>query len=109
MSRSRRSCQTTRTATAKKATMQATLSNRQLAALKARIDFTAFCRAVYLPYQHAPHLALIQRALADVARYIETKGTQGIGRLRIELPPRHGKSQLVARLFPAWQMGRCPD
>src|SRR5260221_2052489 len=116
MIRSRQSWQTialsrNRTVTAQqtKAIMQPTLSNRQLAALKARIDFTAFCRAVYLPYQHAPHLALIQRALKVVDRYIETKGVEGIGRLRIELPPRHGKSQLVARLFPAWQMGRCPD
>src|SRR5262245_9560560 len=89
--------------------MSVSLSPRQLAALKARIDLTAFCRAVYPPYQHAPHIELISQALANVARHIETRGAEGIGRLRIELPPRHGKSQLVARLFPAWMMGRSPD
>jgi predicted phage terminase large subunit-like protein len=85
------------------------LTRRELAALRARRDFPAFCRVVYRPYQHAPHIALIAAALADVARYIETQGRKGVGRLRIELPPRHGKSQLVARLFPAWIMGRNPD
>jgi len=85
------------------------LLRHQLAALKARRDFTSFKFAVYRPYIHAPHLELIDRALMDVARYLETGGKQGIGKLRIELPPRHGKSVTTARLFVAWVLGRIPN
>lgn len=52
---------------------------------------------------------MIDQALAQVTRYIETQGAEGIGKLRIELPPRHGKSVKVARLFPSWIMGRNPN
>lgn len=31
-----------------------------------------------------------------------------IDRLMIAMPPRHGKSQLASRLFPAWYLGRNP-
>lgn len=30
-------------------------------------------------------------------------------RLMLLLPPRHGKSELASRMFPAWHLGRCPD
>jgi hypothetical protein len=72
-------------------------------------DLTAFKRAVWSPYRHAAHLQLIDEALAGVARYIETGGAAGISRLAIFVPPRYGKSQTVARLFPAWFVGRNPD
>lgn len=72
-------------------------------------DLTAFKAAVWRPYRHAPHLALIDEALAQVARYVESGGVEGISRLAIFIPPRHGKSQTVARLFPAWFLGRNPD
>lgn len=59
-------------------------------------------------YLHATHLELIDRALMRVAEYVETGGARGIGRLAIFMPPRHGKSQTAARLFPAWFLGRNP-
>ncbi len=85
------------------------LTARQLVALRARIDFATFARCVYLPYRIAAHLRLINQALAQVARFVETNGAEGISRLRIEMPPRHGKSQTAARLFPTWFLGRNPD
>lgn len=32
-----------------------------------------------------------------------------IKRLIVMMPPRHGKSELVSRIFPAWILGRNPD
>src|SRR5512142_293920 len=49
----------------------------------------------------APHLALIDDLLLDAA-----KGGQ---RIVICMPPRHGKSELVSRYFPAWYLGTFPD
>ena len=46
------------------------------------------------------------RALAKVLEKVE-KGH--IPRLIVTLPPRHGKSELASRMFPAWHLGRCPD
>lgn len=75
----------------------------------ARHDLTAFDRYMFRRYDAAPHLRLVNRALMDVARYLQTDGREGIGRLIIEAPPRHGKSLSTARLFPAWALGRMPD
>ncbi|MDZ4771213.1 MAG: terminase family protein [Chloroflexota bacterium] len=72
-------------------------------------DFTAFKRTLWRAYSHAPHLALIDSALTRITQYVESGGRDGIGRLAIFIPPRHGKSQVVARLFPAWFLGRNPD
>lgn len=44
----------------------------------------------------------------QVTRYVETGGREGLGRIMIFLPPRHGKTQTVSRLFPAWFLGRNP-
>lgn len=54
------------------------------------------------PWRLAAHLALIDDALIDAA----VLGDQWIV---INLPPRHGKSSLVSRYFPAWLCGAYPD
>jgi predicted phage terminase large subunit-like protein len=86
-----------------------TTSSRTEAAYRlAQSDFTAFKRVVWRRYEHAAHLALIDRALTQVARYVETGGREGIGRLMLFGPPRHGKSA-TARMFAPWFLGRNPD
>lgn len=45
-------------------------------------------------------------AIADALERVE-KGE--ITRLIIEMPPRHGKSQLASIYFPAWYLGRNPE
>lgn len=60
-------------------------------------------------YRAAAHHELVADALEQVARYIETRGMEGIGRLLIFMPPRHGKTELASRMFPAWLLGRNPD
>ena len=59
-------------------------------------------------YPDAPHTRLMTDKLEQVARYIETGGKEGIGRLMIFMPPRHGKTEL-SKLFQAWFLGRNPD
>jgi predicted phage terminase large subunit-like protein len=81
----------------------------QAVALAVRDSFTAFSRFAWAGYEHKPHLELIDRALTQVVRYVETRGVEGIGNLIIEMPPRHGKSKKVSQLFPAWFLGRNPD
>lgn len=72
------------------------------------IALTDFKRAVYKRYTHAAHLALLDEYLTQVTRFVETGGAEGIGRLIIAMPPRHGKSLTVSRLYPTWHLGRNP-
>jgi len=50
----------------------------------------------------APHLALLNTALLAVV-----KGS--IKRLIVTMPPRHGKSELISRTFPAWYLCMYPE
>lgn len=49
----------------------------------------------------APWLRRLNEVLLRVA-------TGEIRRLIVEAPPRHGKSEMISRFFPAWYMGRFP-
>lgn len=73
------------------------------------ISLTEFKQRIYSKYEHAPHLEELDYVLTQVSRYVETRGTEGIGRVLISMPPRHGKSTTVSRLYPAWHIGRNPD
>jgi predicted phage terminase large subunit-like protein len=50
---------------------------------------------------------------SDIARRLERFSddvANGLSpRLMILMPPRHGKSELASRMFPAWHLGRHPD
>lgn len=62
------------------------------------LDFTRYTHASYSP---APHHHRICDALEAVARG-DTR------RLMVFMPPRHGKSELASRRFPAWYLGTRP-
>ena len=53
-------------------------------------------------YVYAEHLEILNDALMDVA-----DGT--IKRLIVTMPPRHGKSELCSKYFPAWYLGQNPE
>lgn len=53
-------------------------------------------------WQHAEHLDRLAAKLEAVER-------GEIKRLIVTMPPRHGKSENVSVLFPAWYLGRHPD
>lgn len=67
----------------------------------ARDQLLAFAAYQMPDYVAAPHHRIIADRLEKVER-------GEITRLMISMPPRHGKSQLASRLFPAWFMGRNP-
>ena len=56
----------------------------------------------------ARHLKFLAKKLKQVERYIETKGKEGIGRLIISWPPRHGKSETATKKWPAYLLGKYP-
>jgi len=76
---------------------------------KARRHLIDFCQYVSPWYRAARHHVLAADYLEQVETYIRTRGENGIGRLLIFMPPRHGKTELVSKHFPAWVLGRLPD
>lgn len=70
-----------------------------LARRKARRGLLEFTEYTNPAYKAAPHHKLIAEKLEAVAR-------GEIKRLMICMPPRHGKSELASRRFPAWYLGQ---
>lgn len=67
----------------------------------ARTDLLAFAQYTLPSYRIGRHHRLIAEKLQAVE--------QGqIKRLMVFAPPRHGKSEIVSRRFPAWYLGRNP-
>ncbi|PKN91096.1 MAG: hypothetical protein CVU44_20995 [Chloroflexi bacterium HGW-Chloroflexi-6] len=81
------------------------LARRELSKLR----FLDFCRYVDPKFLAVPHAKYVASKLEQVARYIETSGREGISRLMILMPPRHGKTEQASIKFPAWLLGRAPD
>jgi len=52
-------------------------------------------------YQRPPHIAAIEAKLLALAG-------RSIKYLLVELPPRHGKSELISKYFTAWYIGMFP-
>ncbi len=73
-----------------------------------KADLIAFCCAMQPDYKVGRH----HRILADLLMEIEkgrSSAATGKDRICVNMPPRHGKSQLVSIYFPAWFLGRNPD
>ena len=64
-------------------------------------DLIAFCKRMQPDYKVGKH----HRILADQLMALE-QGAKD--RVCVNMPPRHGKSQLVSIMFPAWFLGRNP-
>lgn len=67
----------------------------------ARRHLLDFAPKILPQYEAATHHTLI-------AEHLEAVERGDLDRLMIAMPPRHGKSQLASRLFPAWCLGRNP-
>jgi predicted phage terminase large subunit-like protein len=72
-------------------------------------NFTVYKKYIWAKYEVAPHLNLLDNYLLSVLQYIETGGKVGISNLMVSMPPRHGKSQSISRLFPSYFLGRNPN
>ena len=98
------------------------LSKNQQAYIKtlsnARDRLIPFCEATFRRYKRAPHLTLVANELEIIERTVVRRVLAGgddeslrkgeNDRLIIEMPPRHGKSELVSIRFPAWAVCRNP-
>lgn len=73
----------------------------QVRAARARKSLLKFTEYTNPQYQAANHHKLIADKLEAVDR-------GEIDRLMIFMPPRHGKSELASKRFPAWCLGRNP-
>lgn len=71
--------------------------------------FTSFKRMVWRGYQHAEHLRVIDDVLMDTVKFLESGGRDGVNKVIISMPPRHGKTMTVSKLFPAFLLGRNPQ
>lgn len=78
------------------ARLRAELERRQAA--QSLIKFT---ESTFARYQTAEHHRVIAGQLERVER-------GEIDRLMLLVPPRHGKSELASKRFPAWYLGRQP-
>ncbi len=76
---------------------------------KARRHILPFCQFIDSDYQDVAHVRMLAEHLRQVEQYVETGGKQGIGRLIITMPPRHGKSQMTSKRWPAFLLGRHPN
>ena len=74
----------------------------QIRAELARRSLIRFTEFTLPGYQAADH----HRQIAEALESVEQGKTK---RLMIFMPPRHGKSELASRRFPAWYLGRHPD
>jgi hypothetical protein len=72
---------------------------RRKAARNSLLDFTTYTKPDY-------QVAHMHRLICDKLEAVE-RGE--IKRLMIFTPPRHGKSELVSKRFPAWYLMRNPD
>ena len=69
---------------------------------KARDDLIEFCKRMQPDYIVGKHHRILGDMLMDIA-----EGKKD--RICVNIPPRHGKSQLVSIFFPAWFLGRNPN
>ena len=64
-------------------------------------DLIEFCKRMQPDYKVGRH----HRILADQLMALEDGSKD---RVCVNIPPRHGKSQLVSIFYPAWFLGRNP-
>jgi predicted phage terminase large subunit-like protein len=64
-------------------------------------DFGSLLVTAPRPYEHPPHVEML-------CQHLERVESGEITRLLVTAPPRHSKSLHVARLLPAWWLGRHP-
>lgn len=76
--------------------------HRRKEAKAAREDLIEFCKKMQPDYQVGKHHRRLANLLMEIA-----EGKKN--RIVVNIPPRHGKSQLVSIYFPAWFLGKHPD
>ena len=70
-------------------------------------DLIEFCKRMQPDYKVGRHHRILADMLMDVER--GPGDENGKDRVCVNIPPRHGKSQLVSIFYPAWFLGRNPN
>lgn len=71
-------------------------------ALACQLDLIEFCKHMQDDYKVGKHHRILANLLMEIA-----EGKKD--RVCVNIPPRHGKSQLVSIYFPAWFIGKYPN
>ena len=70
------------------------------------------------PWRYLPHTLAMELSggkwlpydyLVFLSHLIATVVAQGGGRIIVEIPPRHGKSEFISKWVPTWFLGNWPD
>jgi predicted phage terminase large subunit-like protein len=69
---------------------------------KAKDDFLSFIKHVYPGYKVGPHHFKLARIFEDIAAGKKK-------RVIVNIAPRHGKSEMISYLAPAWFLGKYPQ
>lgn len=80
----------------------ATVLENRKQAQNCRNDLIAFCQHMQADYKVGKHHRILSNLLMEIAA-----GKKD--RVCVNIPPRHGKSQLVSIYFPAWFLGKFPN
>jgi predicted phage terminase large subunit-like protein len=81
----------------------------------AYLDLIEFCKEMQDDYKVGKHHKILADLLMEIeqGKEYDEQGVEevktGKDRICVNMPPRHGKSQLVSIYFPAWFLGRNPD
>ena len=66
-----------------------------------RDDFLSFIHHVYPGYKVGPHHRKLAKIFEDIANGVKK-------RVIVNIAPRHGKSEMISYLAPAWFLGKFP-
>jgi len=69
---------------------------------KAKDDFLSFIKHVYPGYMVGPHHRKLARIFEEIASGAKK-------RVIVNIAPRHGKSEMISYLAPAWFLGKYPQ
>ena len=74
----------------------------KLTQTNAQVDLLSFAKHVYSGYKVGPHHRKLARIFEDIAAGKKK-------RVIVNIAPRHGKSELISYLAPAWFLGKYPN
>jgi predicted phage terminase large subunit-like protein len=74
----------------------------KLTQTNAQVDLLSFAEHVYSGYKVGPHHRKLARIFEDIAAGKKK-------RVIVNIAPRHGKSELISYLAPAWFLGKYPN
>jgi predicted phage terminase large subunit-like protein len=85
------------------------LDRQELLRLKCRTDFLTYARFITHEVQIAGKFQSfpVHKVIGEYLQNVGD-GNKEYSRTAISLPPRTGKSLLISKIFPSWQMGRSP-